>query len=129
TPGRSRNRCRPADRDRAARGSRAASRTGDSRACASRLRTGWRPGPRAAAAAGSRDGAALRTRCRVDLFSLHVAGLAGNAELVFGTVVIRLQTRVAQRPVGERGVFRNGGRAVTCDRVRARAEVILVQAP
>src|SRR5262245_54498165 len=65
----------------------------------------------------------------VNLLSLQVAGLAGDAELVLGALVIGLEVGVAQRPVGERGVFRNGGCAVTRDRMRARAEVVLVQAP
>src|SRR5207247_88929 len=35
----------------------------------------------------------------VDLFSLQVAGLAGDPELVFGAVVIGLELGVAQLPV------------------------------
>jgi len=37
-----------------------------------------------------------------DPLALQVAGLAGNAELIFGAVVERLEIAVAQRPVDER---------------------------
>src|SRR5207248_3451428 len=37
----------------------------------------------------------------VDLLSLQVAGLAGNTQLVFGAIVIRLEFRVADRPVDD----------------------------
>jgi hypothetical protein len=53
----------------------------------------------------------------VDLPALQVAGLARHAEFVFGAVVERLEIGVAQRPVGERGVRRNRGRAVALDGV------------
>ena len=65
----------------------------------------------------------------VNLASLQIARLAGNAQLVFGLIVIALKVRIAQRPVGERGVLRNCGRSITRDRMRPRAEVILVEAP
>ena len=41
----------------------------------------------------------------VDFLALQIAGLAGDAELVLGALVIGLEVGVAQRPVGERGVF------------------------
>ena len=44
----------------------------------------------------------------VDLAPAEIAGLARNAELVFGAIVKGLDVGVRQRPVGERRVFRNG---------------------
>ena len=36
----------------------------------------------------------------VDLRALEIAGLAGNAELILGAVIERLEIGIAQRPVG-----------------------------
>src|SRR6185503_9507886 len=65
----------------------------------------------------------------VDLAPAEIAGLARHAELVFGAIVKRFEVGVRQRPVGERRVFRNRRRAVALDRLRSRAEIVLVQAP
>src|SRR5262245_60111 len=65
----------------------------------------------------------------IDLAALHVAALAGDPELVFGPIVIGLELRIAQRPVGEGGILRNRSGAVALDGVRARLEIVLVQAP
>ena len=65
----------------------------------------------------------------VDLASLQIARLARHAELVFGAIVVGLEIGVTQRPVDERGVFRDRRRAIALDRLRPRAEVVLVKAP
>ena len=52
----------------------------------------------------------------VDLLALQIAGLARHAELVFGLVVERLELGIAQRPVDERGILRDGRGAVALDR-------------
>ena len=64
-----------------------------------------------------------------DLAALQVAGFAGNAEIVFGAVVIRLEIVVAQWPVGDRAVLRDGGCAVALDRLRAGAKIVVMEAP
>src|SRR5439155_113346 len=61
TPDKSRSRCTPAALDTPAKGSRAASKTGDSPASGPHLRRAGPPDPRTKAAADSRGGAALRT--------------------------------------------------------------------
>src|SRR6516225_1961152 len=65
----------------------------------------------------------------VDLVALQIAGLARHAELVFGAIVVGLQIGIAQWPVGERGILRDRRCAVTLDRMRAGAEVVLVKPP
>jgi len=65
----------------------------------------------------------------VDLLALQIAGLAGDAELVLGAVVERLEVGIAQRPIRDRGILRDRLGAVALNRVRARAEVVLVHAP
>ena len=65
----------------------------------------------------------------VDLAALQVAGLAGHAEIVFGAIVIGLEIVVAQRPVGDRAVLRDRGCAIALDRLRARAKIVVVEAP
>ena len=64
-----------------------------------------------------------------NFLALQVAGLAGDAELVFGAVVERLEVGIAERPIGERGILRDDGRPVALDGLRAGAEIVLVQAP
>jgi hypothetical protein len=59
----------------------------------------------------------------------QIAGLAGDADLVLGLVVERLQVRIAQRPVGERGVGGDRGLAVALDGVGAGAEIVLMKSP
>jgi len=64
-----------------------------------------------------------------DLVALDIAGLARHAELIFGAVVVGLQIGVAQWPVDERGIRGNCRCPVALDRMRARAEIVFVQAP
>src|SRR5882672_2298411 len=65
----------------------------------------------------------------LDLLALHIAGLARDAEIVFGAIVIGLELGVAHRPVDDGGVLRNGGSAVALDGLRAHPEIILMEAP
>src|SRR6516162_1452443 len=65
----------------------------------------------------------------IDLAAGKIAGLAGDAQLVLGAVVERLQLRVAHRPVRERRVLRDDGCPVALDGMGAGAEIVLVHAP
>src|SRR5712691_799836 len=64
-----------------------------------------------------------------DSGAFQIAGLAGQAELIFGAVVIGLQIRIAERPIGERGILGYGAHAIPLYRPRAVAEIILMHAP
>src|SRR6202008_2305584 len=64
-----------------------------------------------------------------DFLALEIAGLAGHTELVFGTIVERLEIRVGERPIGKRRIFRNRGRPIPLNRLRACTEIVLMQAP
>src|SRR5262249_12350331 len=65
----------------------------------------------------------------VDLIALQIAGLAGHADLVFGLLVEWLQHRIGQGPVSERAFLRDRSEAISLDGVRARAKIVLMQAP
>ena len=88
--------------DRPARGSRAATRTGDSRACGRPLRTARRTDRPAAAAADSRAGAAPRTDCRRRPSCPADCRPCRTRRARIRPVVERLELGIAQRPVGER---------------------------
>jgi hypothetical protein len=65
----------------------------------------------------------------VDLLALQIAGLSGDADFVLGAIVIGFEIGVAQRPVDERGIFRNRRGAVALNGVRAHPEIVLVKSP
>ena len=65
----------------------------------------------------------------VDLAALQISRLARHAQIVFGLIVERFEIGVRQRPIGHRGILRDGRCAVALDRVRVRAEIVLMHAP
>lgn len=65
----------------------------------------------------------------VDLLPLQISRLARHAECVFGAIVKRLEIAVRHRPIDQRRIGRNRRRAVALDRLRARAEVVVVKTP
>ena len=64
-----------------------------------------------------------------DLLALQIAGLARHADLILDTLVVGLELGVAQRPVDDRGIFRDCSLAVALDGVRAHPEIVVVEAP
>src|SRR5262249_52118404 len=65
----------------------------------------------------------------VDLIALQIAGLAGTPDLRFGLLLEWPQHRIGQGPVSERAFLRDRSEAISLDGVRARAKIVLMQAP